>query len=88
MAIAYLIDLINILTNLIFWLVIVYVVLGYFVAPYHPVMEFLRQLVSPMLDPIRRMIPPMGMLDFSPIILIILVQLIGWLLIRLLLIIY
>ncbi|MGD8458061.1 MAG: YggT family protein [Anaerolineales bacterium] len=88
MAIAFLIDLINILTNLIFWLVIFYVVLGYFIAPYHPVMEFLRRLVSPMLDPIRRILPPIGMLDFSPIILIILVQLIGWILIRLILIIF
>jgi YggT family protein len=84
MAISYLIDLINFLTNVILWLVIIYVVLGYFVSPYHPVMEFLRRLVSPMLDPIRRIMPRTGMLDFSPLVLIILVQLIGRLLILIL----
>jgi YggT family protein len=88
MAVVYIVDLISFLTNLILWLVIIYVVLGYFVAPYHPVMEFLRRLVSPMLDPIRRIMPQTGMLDFSPLVLIILVQLIGRLLISLIYAIY
>jgi YggT family protein len=79
----YLIEMINLLTNLIVWLVIIYVILGYFVNPYHPVMEFLRRLVSPMLEPIRRMMPQTGMLDFSPLVLLILVQLIRMLLISL-----
>jgi YggT family protein len=79
----YLIEMINLFTNLIVWLVIVYVILGYFVNPYHPVMEFLRRLVSPMLEPIRRMMPQTGMLDFSPLVLLILVQLIRMLLISL-----
>ena len=88
MPVGYLVDLINLFTSLIFWLVFIYVILGYFVAPYHPVMEFLRRLVSPMLDPIRRIMPQTGMLDFSPLVLLILVQLIGWLLISLIYAIY
>lgn len=88
MPIGYFVDLINLLTKLIFWLVIIYVVLGYFVSPYHPLMEFLRRLVSPMLDPIRRIMPQTGMLDFSPLVLIILVQLVGWILILLIRAIY
>jgi YggT family protein len=88
MPVGYLVYLINLLTNLIFWLVIIYVVLGYFVSPYHPLMEFLRRLVSPMLDPIRRIMPQTGMLDFSPLVLIILVQLVGWIIISLIYAIY
>jgi len=83
MPIGYFANFINLLTNLIFWMVIIYVVLGYFVSPYHPLMEFLRRLVAPMLDPIRRIMPQTGMLDFSPLVLIILVQLVGRLLISL-----
>jgi len=37
-------------------------------------------LVAPLLDPIRRLIPSTGMLDFSPLVLIILVQIVGYLL--------
>jgi YggT family protein len=88
MAASYLIDLIHFLTTLIFWLVIIYVVLGYFVNPYHPVMVFLRRLVSPMLDPLRRIMPQTGMLDFSPLVLLILVQLIRMLLISLIVAVY
>lgn len=88
MTVGYLVDLISLLTNLILWLVIIYVVLGYFVSPDQPFMEFLRRLVSPMLNPIRRIMPQTGMLDFSPLVLIILVQLVGRLLISLILAIY
>jgi YggT family protein len=82
MSVLFIVNLISFLTNLIVWLVIIYVILGYFLNPYHPVMEFLKRLVSPMLDPIRRLMPQTGMLDFSPLVLLILVQLIGKLLIE------
>jgi YggT family protein len=52
--------------------------------PYHPVRRFLDGIVEPLLAPIRRVVPLVGMLDFSPLILIVLIQLIGNLLTRLL----
>lgn len=58
-------------------LVIVKVVLSYFMSPYHPVREFVDRLVEPMLAPIRRILPPTGMIDFSPLVLIILLQVLG-----------
>lgn len=61
-------------------LVIVTVILSYFMSPYHPVRSALDRLVDPMLQPIRRVLPSLGGLDFSPLVLIILVQLIGTLL--------
>ncbi len=58
-------------------LIIVYVFVGYFVSPFHPFRQRLESIVSPLLAPIRRFIPPVGMLDFSPFILIIIVQILG-----------
>jgi YggT family protein len=57
-------------------LVIADVVTSYFMSPYHPVRLFLDRIVQPMLRPIQRIVPPMAGLDFSPIILLVLVSLI------------
>jgi YggT family protein len=81
MAVYVIISLIGFVTNLIVWLVIIYVILGFFLNPFHPAMEFFRRLVAPMLDPIRRLMPQTGMMDFSPLVLILLVQLLEWFLI-------
>jgi len=67
---------ISLFSNLITWGVIIHVVLGYFLSPYHPAREFTSRLFEPLLEPIRRLLPQTGMLDFSPLVLIILVQLI------------
>jgi YggT family protein len=66
-------------------LVIVQVVLSYFMDPYHPIRQKVDRLVAPLLAPIRRVVPPVGMIDFSPLILIILLQVIDAILVRLLL---
>ncbi|MEA3341497.1 MAG: YggT family protein [Chloroflexota bacterium] len=36
------------------------------VSRYHPAMSFLIQITEPVLAPLRRYIPPMGGLDFTP----------------------
>jgi YggT family protein len=73
-------QLINTLANLLTLLVIVSVILSWFMSPYHPLREALDRLVYPMLMPIRRFVPPLGGLDFSPMILILLIELVAWLL--------
>lgn len=80
-----LIQIIRLFTDIITFAVIASVILSYFMSPYHPVRVFLDRLVEPLLAPIRRVVPLVGMLDFSPLVLIILVQLISNLLIQLLL---
>ncbi|MEJ2709311.1 MAG: YggT family protein [Anaerolineales bacterium] len=72
-----LIRLINIIVQLLTLLIIVDVVLSYFMSPFHPVREALDRIVNPMLNPIRRVIPPLGGLDLSPIVLLILIQVLG-----------
>ncbi len=44
--------------------------------PYHPVAKLLNNLTEPALAPIRKIIPPMGGLDITPMLLLILLQLI------------
>lgn len=66
-------------------LIIAQAVLSFFMSPYDPIRQKLDRLMAPLLAPIRRVVPPVGMVDFSPVILIILLQLIDILLTRLLL---
>ncbi|HEC34013.1 MAG TPA: YggT family protein [Chloroflexi bacterium] len=42
----------------------------------HPVMRFLWDITEPLLAPIRRRLPPMGPLDLSPMVLILILWLI------------
>lgn len=54
------------------------------VSPYHPtwgpVYRFVYNATEPLLGPIRRMLPPMGGLDFSPMVLLILADILRQLL--------
>jgi len=80
-----LITIINIVSQLLVLLVFISVILSYFMDPYHPIRRGVDNIVEPMLNPIRRVVPTLGMLDFSPLVLILLIQLIKSLLISLLL---
>ncbi len=81
----YVILFIRALSQLLVLLIIVSVILSYFMDPYHPVRSWINSVVEPMLAPIRRVIPSVAGLDFSPIVLIILIQILSNLIIRLLL---
>ena len=62
----------GLLINIIFYSVLAIIVVS-FLAPQsnHPAVEFLWQLTEPVMAPLRSVIPPMGGLDFSPILLFI-----------------
>ncbi|HEX9595956.1 MAG TPA: YggT family protein [Anaerolineales bacterium] len=70
-------EIISLIVFLLTLLIIVKVILSYFVPPYHPVREVIDRLVDPMLAPIRRIMPHTGGLDFSPMVLILIIQLVG-----------
>ena len=76
---------INSLSQLLVLLVIVSVILSYFMDPYQPIRRAINSVVEPLLAPIRRVVPLLGALDFSPLILILLLQVVSNLLIRFLL---
>jgi YggT family protein len=79
-----LIYLINLLARILTLLVLAQAIMSYFVSPYHPVRQALDRLLEPLYAPIRRILPQTGMIDFSPLVLIILVQVIAWLLVNIL----
>ncbi len=70
------------LTTALTLLILADVLVSFILDPLHPVRRTLDSLVYPLLAPIRRFLPPVGMLDFSPFVLLILVQAVGGILIR------
>ncbi|HUS84885.1 MAG TPA: YggT family protein [Anaerolineales bacterium] len=70
-----------IITRALTLIILADVLVGYFLDVYHPIRRFLDTMVQPFLAPIRRLLPPMGGLDFSPLVLFFLVELIGRLLV-------
>jgi YggT family protein len=61
--------LIDLLINLFFMLLLARVLLPIFgIRPYHPVMQWVYRLTEPVLAPIRSFLPQRGMLDFSPMV--------------------
>jgi YggT family protein len=77
-------NIINLVANLLIILVIVDSVLSFFLSPYHPVRVTVDRIVNPLIAPIRRIVPLVGMLDLSPLIFIILVEILSSILVRLL----
>ncbi|MCJ7535101.1 MAG: YggT family protein [Anaerolineales bacterium] len=75
-----LIALVNYFSIALSLLLIAYVVLSYFMDPYHPVRSAVDRIVNPILNPIRKVLPQRGMLDFSPLVAIILVQILEYIL--------
>jgi len=63
----------------IYWFAIIVVVIQSFVAPgtYHPIATLLQQVTEPILAPARKVIPPFGGLDLSPILVFMILGLIS-----------
>jgi YggT family protein len=65
------------LTRILMFVVLADVIASYFMDPFHSIRRILDSLVQPLLEPIRRILPPAGSIDFSPLILLILIEIIG-----------
>ncbi len=65
----YLANTINILFGLINLAILIRVIISWVQPdPFNPVVRFIYQITEPILLPFRRLIPPTGGLDFSPLI--------------------
>jgi YggT family protein len=62
--------------------ILVDIVVGLFLNPYHPVRSTLDRIVNPLLNPIRKIMPKTGMFDFSPMILLILLNIVEYILLQ------
>jgi len=85
MSVAILVQLIGLITNIFVLLIFAWAILTWIMPPYNPVREALDRIMEPMLAPIRRVVPMAGMMDFSPLILMVLVELISRVLINIVL---
>ncbi|MBI9049509.1 MAG: YggT family protein [Anaerolineaceae bacterium] len=65
-----LINLVSTAIRVYIFIVIINALLSFVLSPLHPVRVALDRIVNPLLNPIRRMLPAMQMIDFSPTILI------------------
>ena len=75
---------IQILFRILTFVIIVDALLSFVMPPYSPVRTFLDRLVEPLLNPIRRIVPPIGGMDLSPLILILIIQGLQYFIIRIL----
>ena len=78
-----LVALLSLTLDIFFFALLIVIVLSW-VAPnsYNPAALLLRQLTEPVMEPVRRVIPPLGGLDLSPIVVFILINLIDMLVVR------
>lgn len=81
----FLVRFIDVTVQVLVWLVIIDAVLSFFMAPFHPIRQTMDRIVEPLLMPVRRIMPQTGMIDLSPLVFILGVQLLGTLIINVLL---
>ncbi len=74
----------NMVVDIYFFLVLAVIILSW-VAPFrrHPALDFVRQMAEPVMNPFRRILPPLGGLDLSPILLFMVINVLqiilrGW----------
>jgi len=79
----YLSIIIRVLVQVFSFLIIADAILSFVLSPFHPIREAMGRILNPLYAPIRRMLPSAGGFDFSPIVLLLLVQVVGSILIRL-----
>ena len=79
------INFIQLILKCLIWIVVVDSLLSYFIQPFHPIRKALDKIVEPLLRPIRKVVKPISGIDFSPLILIVLVYLVEFLLTQFLL---
>lgn len=81
----FLIQFFEILLTVLSWAILIRILLSWIpnMDQGHPAVRLLNQITDPVLEPARRLIPPIGGLDLSPIIVILAIQLLQQLLRRL-----
>ena len=75
---------IQVFRQVVYLLVLLKVVLSYFMDPFHPFRQSVDRLIDPLLRPIQQVVPLFGRFDLSPLILILLVELISGILLSIL----
>ncbi len=70
-------QLVNIIFEVMIWLIIVRCILSFVRHnPYQPIIRFVYEVTEPVMAPFRRLIPATGGIDFSPIVVFLVLQLV------------
>jgi len=69
-----LLSLVREIFNLLFWVLVLRAIMSWVVQGYNPIAAVLAQLSEPILAPVRRVIPPIGGLDLSVLVVLIALQ--------------
>ncbi|RLC94312.1 MAG: YggT family protein [Chloroflexi bacterium] len=68
----YAIRIVDILCNVLIWAIFVRVLLSWLNirpdSPFYPVLDVLDQILEPLLAPLRRVVPRVGMFDITPMV--------------------
>lgn len=67
-------QIVNFIANVLTLLIIADALSSFFVSPLHPVRQTLGRVLTPLYAPLRRVIRPIGMMDFTPIVLLLIIQ--------------
>ena len=64
----------DVVLRLYVWIIIIRAIISWVNPdPYNPIVQFLYRVTEPVLRPIRRILPPMGGIDFSPVVALLLI---------------
>lgn len=66
--------LIRTVADILTFLIIINSILSFILPPYNPIRETLGRILEPLYAPLRRLMPPAGMFDFTPLILLVVIQ--------------
>ncbi len=67
------------------WILIIRILLSWIQHnPYQPIIRFIYEVTDPYLRVFRKIIPPFGAVDFSPIVAFFVLRIIEWIVIRIL----
>lgn len=82
----FLAQIVNSLFNIVFWIIVLTILLSWIpnVDWENPFIRFCRNFTDTILSPFRNIVPPIGGLDFSPIIALIVLQLLQQAIVRIL----
>ncbi|KKM12252.1 hypothetical protein SY88_03560 [Clostridiales bacterium PH28_bin88] len=70
------VSVVHVAFEVLYWLIIARVVLSWFRVPYNPVTRFIYEITEPVLAPFRRLMPRGTMIDFSPLVALLALQLV------------
>lgn len=69
---------VEILTQVLIWAIFIRAIISWFPIPRdNPLVELVHQITEPVLVPLRRVVPSFGMIDITPMVALILLQVVG-----------